>query len=111
MKSKRREFIKISGLTGIGLAAVNPLGALSRALDSKHSIPQTMVDEKNTSLIGLYGPWAASLIDGKLPSHSFRRDEFKNLNEWRKKARARLIERLGIPDIGNPKVTVKNKLE
>ena len=110
MKSKRREFLKISGLTGIGLAASSPLEALSHAWEADDLNPFTMAEEK-TSMIGLYGQWAAGLIEAKLPSLSFRRSEFSNLTEWKKLARGRLIERLGIPDIGKPKVEVKKKYE
>ena len=109
--SKRRDFLKLSGLTGIGLAASNPLLAFSNSFQPGHSPIENMVDEKNTTLIGLYGPWAASLTEGKLPSLSFRRAEFKNLDDWKTQARGRLMERLGIPDIGSPKVVVKNKLD
>ena len=68
------------------------------------------LDEKIVSLIGPYGPWAASLTEGKLPSLSYRRNEFRDIEAWRKQARGRLVERLAIPNIGGlPKVTVKNK--
>jgi len=70
-----------------------------------------MADEKNTTLIGQYGPWAASLTEGKIPKLSFRREEFKDVDAWRKIARGRLIERMGIPDIGTPKAVVKNTHE
>jgi dienelactone hydrolase len=111
MKSKRREFLKISGLTGVGLAATNPVEALSGIFHSERSKIVTMADDKTTSLIGLYGPWAASLVGDKLPGLSYRKAEFKNLEDWKKLARSRLIERLGIPTVATPKVEVKNKLE
>jgi hypothetical protein len=108
-KTKRRDFLKLSGLTGIGLAASNPLEVFSNSLLPLPTLIENMVDEKNTTLIGQYGPWAASLTEGKLPGLSFRRTEFKDLDDWRKQARGRLIERLGIPDIGKPEVVVKSK--
>src|SRR5688500_11607086 len=110
-KTKRRDFLKISGLTSLGLAAANPLEVFSNSPQSWYPLFENMADEKNTTLIGQYGPWAASLTEGKLPSLSFRRAEFKDLSAWKTQARGRLIERLGIPDIGSPKVVVKNNLE
>ena len=67
--------------------------------------------EDQTSMIGLYGPWAASLTEGKLPSLSFRKKEFTNIQSWKKMARDKLTERLGIPGISSPKPVVKNKRE
>ena len=74
--------------------------------------PDSNLNEGSVSLIGQYGPWANSLIENKLPSLSFRRKEWNDLEKWRKTAKTRLIERLGIPDIGGmPKVTVKKQYE
>jgi len=67
-------------------------------------------DPKTSSVIGLYGPWAASLNENKLPSLSFRRKEFSNIEDWRKQARQRVIERMSIPNIGGmPKLTVSRQ--
>ena len=114
MKKDRRNFIKLAGAAGIGLAGntfYNPLNFsneyksgtfIARKTDEIISGPQ----ETGTSLIGLYGPWAAGLTDKDLPSLSFRRQEYKNIEKWRKKAKKRIAERLGIPDIGGiPAVT------
>lgn len=116
-KSRRREFLKISGLTGLGLLAPGSWSAFAEPwveteLNHNHENTSMNPDEKNTSLIGVYGPWAVSLTEGKLPSLSFRRSEFTNVDDWRKKARARMAERLAAPNIGtHPKVTVKKKYE
>lgn len=65
------------------------------------------MDEKDISIIGLYGQWAAGLIERNLPSLSFRRKEFNNIDTWRETARKWVIERLAIPDIGGmPAVTI-----
>jgi dienelactone hydrolase len=67
-------------------------------------------DEQQLSVIGLYGPWAASLNENKLPSFSFRKKEFTNVDEWRKTARKRTMERMSIPNIGGmPKVNVNKQ--
>jgi len=67
-------------------------------------------NEKDISIIGLYGAWASSLNENKLPAFSFRRNEFKNVESWRKAAKQRLTEQMAIPDIGGtPKVTVNKQ--
>lgn len=63
----------------------------------------------DTSLIGPYGKWAASLIEGT-PKLSFRRDNFTRVESWKKKARQTVLDRLAIPDPGTaPAVTVKSQ--
>ena len=113
MKNKRREFLKQTALTSIGLST----GILNTfASDINNFIPLTSdmtnkkFDEQHLSVIGLYGPWAASLNENKLPSLSFRKKEFTNVDEWRKAARKRTIERMSIPTIGGmPKVNVNKQ--
>lgn len=117
MNRKRRNFIKFTGLTGLGLA-----GGVVRSLGQVHA-PDTnppklkpglsavassmATDGAGTSIIGLYGPWANSLTEGHLPSLSFRRDGWSDLEQWRITARDQLTKRLSIPVIGDtPKVTV-----
>ncbi|MDP4132070.1 MAG: hypothetical protein Q8918_08625 [Bacteroidota bacterium] len=59
------------------------------------------------NIIGLYGEWAKSFNENKLPALSFRRKEWMDLESWRAVAKKRLVERLAIPDIGQtPKVSV-----
>ena len=113
MKNKRREFLKQTALTSIGLST----GILNTfASDINNFIPLTSdmtnkkFDEQHLSVIGLYGPWAASLNENKLPSLSFRKKEFTNVDEWRKTARKRTMERMSIPNIGGmPKVNVNKQ--
>ena len=64
------------------------------------------------TVIGDYGNWAAGLTAGRLPSLSFRNDQWNDLELWRTAAKKRVEERMAIPDIGGmPAVTVKEKLE
>jgi len=116
MKSKRREFLKLTTVAGLGMAGNLFKGfsetpvyqSQSNFMDTTNNIP----GKTDLSVIGLYGPWAVSLMENKLPSLSFRRNEFTNVETWRSKARQRAIDRLAIPDIGGlPKVTVKKKYE
>lgn len=112
MQNDRREFLKLAGLTGMSLTG----GGVFKGFAEENRIGNQPEGEfevdQNVNLIGLYGPWASSLTENKIPSLSFRRPEAKNLETWRKTARNRLNERLAIPDIGGlPATTVKRKFE
>lgn len=116
MQSKRREFIKISGLTWLGITGAGAIKGFAAASDDNHEPGNNLsksnnggkdLDEKNISIIGLYGEWASSFNDNKLPAFSFRKKEWSNLEAWRKAAKKRVMERLAIPGIvGTPKVNV-----
>ncbi len=114
MKNNRRNFLKIAGIAGIGVAGAGVLNGLANAkvLDSG-SEPSSNIestDESKQSIIGLYGPWAYSLIENKIPAFSFRNDKWQNVEKWRGSVRERLLEKLAIPDIGGvPKVTIKKQ--
>ena len=109
--SKRREFLKLAGLTSLGIAGGNmlPLSTFGKSGQKNvtDNFDKAAEDEKDLSIIGLYGPWANGLNQNKLPTFSFRRPEFTKVEPWRKAAKQRLTERMGIPEIGGlPKVTV-----
>lgn len=109
--SKRREFLKLAGLTSLGIAGGNmlPLGTFGKSVQKNvpSNLDKAAEDKKDLSIIGLYGPWANGLIQNKLPTLSFRRPEFTKVGLWRKVAKQRLSERMSIPEIGGlPKVTV-----
>jgi dienelactone hydrolase len=120
MQNNRRKFLKLAGLSSIGITS----GGLTRIFASEKNYDDQKINSLNTSptvesnqfdgqdvtIIGLYGKWANALNENKLPTFSFRRGEWKNLQIWKKKARQRLTERLAVPDIGGmPKVTVTNQ--
>ena len=116
MKNKRRDFIKLTGMTSLGIASsslFNIFGATlsnSNTLNNFSPVENTMANDKNSSIIGAYGKWAAGLNENKLPSLSFRKKDFTNVDAWKKIARNRLTERLAIPEIGGlPKVIVKKQ--
>jgi dienelactone hydrolase len=120
MENNRREFLKLSGLAGLGITGGGILKGFASALDehdltginfsnlNTSSAPGNKnPEEKNPSIIGLYGEWASAFNESKLPAFSFRRTEWPKLETWRKAAKQRLLERLAIPDIGGtPKVNV-----
>ena len=114
MNKDRRTFIKLAGAAGIGLAGNSFCKMKNISNENTTNTirvpgPDALLSEPQeagTSLIGLYGPWAAGLTEKALPSLSFRWQKYKNIEKWRKKAKKRLEERLGMPDIsGIPSVT------
>ncbi len=112
--AKRRDFLKLAGLTSLTLAqsSLVPLSAFPRSSTLETDEPTDFAgasESGDLSVIGLYGPWAASLNQNKLPSHSYRRPSFKNLAKWKKAAKKRAAERLAIPDIGGLPTVVVNK--
>ena len=95
-KNNRREFLKITGMTGLGILSAPPWKAFGTPTIQSNFYQANSamnLDQNSVSLIGQYGPWAVSLTEGKLPSLSFRNKEFTNINAWRKQARCRCNHR------------------
>lgn len=112
MEDNRRDFLKKAGLATMGIAGGSFLTGFSSAPDTPGYSPvySSSSEGENVSLIGAYGPWAASLTGRSLPGYSYRRKEWGDLESWRETARKRLTERIAIPDIGEaPKVTVNEE--
>ncbi len=100
--SSRRKFIKSA-------ATIGSLPFLPLPLDliSKPTIME--LSEKQQSLIGHYGPWAASLIEDPAPL-SFRHRKWTDLEQWRKMAREKMLELVAMPDAGGvPDVSLNKK--
>jgi dienelactone hydrolase len=105
MKNKRRDFLKYSGLAGLSMAgglmksfaANNTMNNSPEEL--RHAGAENLPDDELT-MIGQYGPWAASLTANKLPSLSFRNPERTDIESWRPTARQHVMDRMAIPDIG-----------
>lgn len=115
MENNRRNFLKLTGLAGIGVAGAGILKGFTTGKDYNDNTTNPASDNKimdvnEQSIIGLYGQWAHSLNENKLPALSFRSKKWQDLEKWRKSAKERLVERLAIPDIGPiPKVNVKKQ--
>jgi dienelactone hydrolase len=61
------------------------------------------------SIIGRYGPWAASLADDPAPL-SFRHPKWTDLEPWKRAAREKVMELVAAPEAGPvPDVTVHKK--
>src|SRR5215210_9321499 len=118
MENRRREFLKLSGLAVLDITTGGTMKGFASALydrnqsainlsNSNNSVADKNINEKNLSIIGLYGVWANAFNENKFPSFSFRKKEWSDVETWQKAARQRLAERLAIPEIGGvPKVNV-----
>jgi dienelactone hydrolase len=110
MNNNRRKFLKLAGLTGMGITGAGMINGFAVKPGNSVTSVTNKENEQNMSIIGLYGEWASSINENKIPSFSFRNKEWQNLESWKKSAQQRVKERLAIPDIeGMPKVTVKKK--
>ena len=108
MKQKRRDFINHTGLAGLALAGGHALFSAPSDVGNSTIMNANYFSnaDESISLIGPYGKWAASLID-KIPSRSFRRTEFSDIDQWRSSTREVVRERMGIPDVGGmPQVKI-----
>jgi dienelactone hydrolase len=114
MKNKRREFLKITSQAGLGILGGGLFQGLSAGYpsinkDHSRAYGYTTLNQMDTSIIGLYGPWAALINENRLPLLSYRRKEWADLETWRKTARTRLIERMAIPSIATPQVRINKQ--
>ena len=99
MKNNRRDFLKVAGIAGVGVVSSSMLSSLASCTDSNQGTKAPIVDNETLdptkqSIIGLYGPWASSLIDNKVPSHSFRNTKWQNIDQWKASANERILDRL-----------------
>ena len=117
MKNKRRDFLKYSGLAGLGMAGGIMKGfaenmPMNNFPESFNPAGSGDFADDQLTMIGLYGPWAASLTANKIPSFSFRNQEWTDVESWRPKARQRVKDRMAIPDIGGlPEFRIKKEFE
>jgi dienelactone hydrolase len=109
MKNTRRNFLKLSSLAGISVIQGNwPMASsYTDVISSHNSMINTVTTTQDQSIIGLYGSWATSQMQKQLPAFSFRKKEWKNLGEWKKGARAQVMQRMAVPNLGGmPQVKV-----
>jgi dienelactone hydrolase len=113
MHQKRRDFLKCGALSVVGFARERSFGALPFDFNQPISaIASEQTADRDVSVIGEYGSWAAALKHGALPSFSFRNERFADVESWRVSARKCLTERMAIPEIGTtPKITVKKQYD
>src|SRR6202022_4556167 len=105
MSTNRRELLKLAGLTGIGVAiggifkgyaSYNAKDKIqnNKLMSTAPAVNNNNFNDKDISIIGLYGAWASSFNKNKLPSFSYRRKEWTTVGAWQKAAKQRLKERL-----------------
>ena len=87
MKNNRRDFIKLSTLTGVTLAGGNLFSAFGSPTPLTKNNPSILNNQQQQSLIGQYGPWAVGENAKALPSHSFRNPKWKNHKQWQAAAK------------------------
>lgn len=105
--NNRREFLKITGLTGLSMTGFSALGNWLHDPLSESNITMNNLDNPSRNLIGQYGEWASSLTSNRVPALSFRDSEWKDVDAWRKAAQWRVMERMAIPDLGKiPEVII-----
>lgn len=103
----RRTFLKTSATAMAGLPFISGNLTLTGPENDKDMMQYDPAAPG--SLIGQYGPWAASLIPDP-PALSYRRKEFTDVDSWLLRAMATVEAYLGAPDIGTkPKVKVHRR--
>lgn len=85
--------------------------AINHSNKTFKSIPHPFM-KKDQSVIGSYGPWAASNLNDP-PELSFRNIKWTDLKGWREKAKEKAIELVSAPKIDGvkPKITIKSEYE
>ena len=109
--NSRRRFLKDS-TTALAIWPFLPGNpAFYSNFDDLLNFPAMKSNDPTQNMIGLYGPWAASLVPDP-PALSFRNPEWKKRKKWHKKALKKTEACLSAPDIGtNPEVTIHRKYE
>ncbi len=105
----RRKFINITSATVGGIIISGGPDEAITATGIPPVAETGVTDTGNISLIGIYGEWAANLLKGNLPSFSFRKKEWSDMEKWHTAARSRAVERLAIPDAGGMPPVKVNK--
>lgn len=100
--SSRRKFIKSAATIGSLPFLPFPLDLLSKPTPME-------LQENQQSIIGRYGPWAASLIKDPAPL-SFRHPKWTDLDNWKEMAVKKMLELLAMPDAGGiPDVAINKR--
>ena len=103
----RRQFVRNATAAMGNLAIISAPFGIPSTPNALYAMENSEPGKEGISVIGPYGHWAAALTEKELPAFSFRREEWSDLDAWRKAARQRAAERLAIPDIGGtPEVSV-----
>ena len=103
MDIKRRQILKLGGLTAFGISAKPDLNILQSFITDENKL--AFPSKAELSIIGEYGEWFTKQKDKKLPKFSFRNNKYTNIDAWRKQAKNQVVEKMSIPDLwGIPRV-------
>ena len=110
MHQERRDFMKCGALSVLGLAGERVMGAVSFPNQPMLAVASDRSVDRDLSVIGVYGSWAASLHGDGVPSLSLRNERFADVEAWRVSARKCVTNRMAIPGIGStPKISFKKE--
>jgi dienelactone hydrolase len=111
MRKSRRFFLKISSLLGMGFLFKPAFRSYAKGIFPVRAVNflSNELENKDKSVIGAYGNWASGLLEKSLPSHSYRRSEWKDLSKWKSQAIQRLKDRIAAPDLGDVPVFTIDK--
>jgi len=102
--------MKCGALSVLGLAGERVMGAVSFPNQPMLAVASDRSVDRDLSVIGVYGSWAASLHGDGVPSLSFRNERFADVEAWRVSARKCVTNRMAIPGIGStPKISFKKE--
>ena len=108
MHQERRDFMKCGALSVLGLAGERVMGAVSFPNQPMLAVASDRSVDRDLSVIGVYGSWAASLHGDGVPSLSLRNERFADVEAWRVSARKCVTNRMAIPGIGStPKISFR----
>ncbi len=92
--AQRREFLKATGV-GASLALTSTAWPM---LTTGAADAPAVAANIDPNMLGVYGPWAASIVGDQPARLSFRQDRFQDLDAWRTAARQRVADCLMQPE-------------
>jgi len=107
----RRDFIKKAAYACAAFPFVTRVGATTITNYQPLVSAAKMNDQRNESIIGAYGKWAAGLLKD-VPDLSYRNEKWRQLDSWKKVALEKAEELVATPEINiDSEVTVHKKYE
>ncbi len=95
----RRDFLKQASTVGASLAmASTSLPLLAEGAEVAVAAAATKATGVEPNMLGVYGPWAASIVGDQPARFSYLQDRFQEVNAWRSVAKERVLECLMQPE-------------
>lgn len=106
--TRRTALQRLSAVVWLGLGENAP-GRWDGPVGAGAPMELSPAGQSPATMIGAYGPWAASIAPDP-PALSFRRGDWQSVDAWRAAGRERLMLRLAQPEsAGVPPVTVRRR--